>query len=329
MAVRRSALGVLLFACVMLAPAASAHGTVWVAPVAGGTIITGFGEPYPGGTHRGVDVCAQPGADACVPAAGRVTFAGRVPADGGGTCGAVTVEMPDGLRVSLLPLAEVFVTAGDELAAGETIGTVAATGDDSSPTSHVHLGLRRGEVYLDPTGLMPTVDAVAPTVPSSEPTPDVPDSEPAAASAPAAVADPVVDTAGDGAAADPARQPAPMASGHAPETIAVPGARMPVSGQADAGATFVPDSVSVQDSPMRAEPAGLRSEVLRHPLPEGAGIVGDSALVSAARGARASAFWVPLVTPLGRGTVAVAVCGCGIVGAVLILRQRRERVFAQ
>ncbi|MDP2300204.1 MAG: peptidoglycan DD-metalloendopeptidase family protein [Coriobacteriia bacterium] len=328
MAVRRSALGVLLCACVMLSPTAGAHGTAWVAPVAGGAIITAFGELYPGGTHRGVDVCAQSGADVCVPAAGRVTFAGRVPADGGGTCGAVTVEMPDGLRVSLLPLAEVFVTAGDELAAGETVGTVAATGDDSNPTSHLHLGLRRGDVYLDPSGLLPTVDAVAPTVPSSEPTPDVPDGEPPTASAPAAVADPVVDTPGDSAAAHPAGQPARVASGHAP-SVAVPGARIPASGQADAGGTLVPESVSVQDSPMRAESTGLRSEVLRHPLPEGAGIVGESALVPAARGARASTFRVPQVTSLGRGTVAVAVCGCGIVGAHLILRQRKERVFAQ
>lgn len=329
MAVRRSALGVLLLVCVILSSAAGAYGTVWVAPVAGGAIITAFGEPYPGGTHRGVDVSARPGADARVPAAGHVTFAGRVPADGGGTCGAVTVEMADGLRVSLLPLAEVFVAAGDELAAGETVGTVAATGDDSNPTSHLHLGLRRGEVYLDPTGLMPTVDAVAPTVPSSEPAPDEPDGEPPAASAPAAVMDPVVDTPSDSVTADPVRQPVRVASGHAQEVVTVADEGIPVSGQADSGVTLVHDSVSVQDSRIRVGPAGLRSGVLRHQLPEDAGIVGDSALISAAPGARGSALRLPQVTPPGRGTVVLAVCGCGTVGAGLILRQRRERVFAR
>lgn len=144
--------------------AAPAYGAGWVAPVPGCEIVTAYGAVYNGKVHRGVDLKASAGTDVRTPAAGRVAFAGRVPADGGGTCGAVTVELADGLRVSLLPLSEVFVAEGDALAAGEVVGTVAGAGDDSTAVAHVHLGVRRGDTYLDPTGLLPVSADPAPVV---------------------------------------------------------------------------------------------------------------------------------------------------------------------
>ena len=144
---------VLILAVATVSPAVA--GEVWSAPVEGCRIALPFGERYAGKTHRGVDLVADAGADVRAPSSGVVTFAGTVPADGGGTCGAVTVELADGLRVSLLPLAEVFVEVGDRVAAAETVGVLAAAGDDSCSVAHLHLGARRGTAYVDPTGFLP------------------------------------------------------------------------------------------------------------------------------------------------------------------------------
>jgi len=182
-----------------LALQSAAYASVWCAPVTGCAVVTAYGESYAGVTHRGVDLRADAGAEASAPAAGSVTFAGRVPADGGGTCGAVTVDIGDGLRVSLLPLDEVFVTAGDQIAAGEVVGTVASTGDSSHPEPHLHVGLRRNDVYVDPTGFLP--GAVA-----------VPDGGADAPDASGSVEPLAPDTAVDAGAAQPAAVSVPGAS---------------------------------------------------------------------------------------------------------------------
>ena len=239
--VRRCAVGIIV---ALVCAAGSAYGAGWSAPVPGCEVITAYGAVYSGKTHRGVDLRAPAGTDASTPAAGKVTFAGRVPADGGGTCGAVTVEIADGLRVSLLPLAEVFVVAGDALAAGEVVGTVAGSGDDSASTPHLHLGLRRGDVYLDPTGLLPVSEGIAPPIgPVSPPVmPEAPSqggpsgNEAALGDAPAASASGAPDASlctQDG--------PLPTADVTAENPVA-DGATGPVAASAAAGASVAPAS---------------------------------------------------------------------------------------
>jgi hypothetical protein len=155
----RSIMLLALLAAVALPSAVHAAG--WCAPVDGCTVLLGFGDRYDSVTHRGADLAAPPGAEVSAPTVGTVTFAGWVPADGGGTCGAVTVDIGGGLRVSLLPLQEVFVSVGDPLAAGEVVGLLAASGDDSSAVPHLHLGLRQGDTYVDPGPYLPVTAAVA------------------------------------------------------------------------------------------------------------------------------------------------------------------------
>jgi len=147
-------------------------------PVAsGGVVLLGFGAAYESdalasSTHRGVDVAASPGARVFAPCAGQVTFAGRVPAVGGGTCGAVSIATDQG-SLTLLPVDSVTVSRGAQLATGDAIGTLAAAGDASSPTAHVHVGLRRGDLYVDPAGALaapePKPDAPAPAEPQPSP----------------------------------------------------------------------------------------------------------------------------------------------------------------
>lgn len=134
--------------------ATSAYAGDWLAPVARPRITLGYGVAYPGGTHRGVDLVAEAGSAVAAPSSGRVLFAGSVPADGGGTCLALSIETADGLRISLSPLQRVTVAEGDAVAAGQQVGVVDGAGDDSSAAAHLHVSVRRGETYLDPTGML-------------------------------------------------------------------------------------------------------------------------------------------------------------------------------
>ena len=185
-----------------LAHASVAWASGWAAPVEGATTALGFGVAYAGGTHRGVDLEAAAGAGVVSPVEGTVVFAGRVPADGGGTCGAVTIEMADGRRVSLLPLEGVCIALGDSVVAGSTLGSVAASGDDSSAAPHLHVGLRNGELYLDPAPFLPCGEGSA--------TDSAPEALPVGVPDPSAVTG--VDTATAVTAAAPATAASPAST---------------------------------------------------------------------------------------------------------------------
>jgi len=131
---------------------------------AGGSISLGFSDEYtaPDGrtcTHHGVDVAMPVGASVEAPVNGDVTFAGRVPGPHGGTVLAVTLLRDDGNKVTLMPLEDVTVSAGEHVAIGKSLGSVAASGDPSSARPHIHVSLRKGTVYLDPAPLLVVVPA--------------------------------------------------------------------------------------------------------------------------------------------------------------------------
>lgn len=122
---------------------------------AGGSVALGFGATYQGAeatsssVHRGVDITAEKGAAVRAPLAGRVSFVGRVPAVGGGTVRAVTIATASG-SITLLPLSSAGVAKGESLSEGDRIGTVAGEGDGSSSGVHLHVGVKRGDLYVDP-----------------------------------------------------------------------------------------------------------------------------------------------------------------------------------
>ncbi|MBC7265423.1 MAG: M23 family metallopeptidase [Coriobacteriia bacterium] len=123
-----------------------------------GDVLLRFGQDYVADgvrcTHRGLDIRGTAGDAVIAPCSGRVRFAGQVPADGGGRCGAVTVEASDGTLVTVMPLREVWVTAGADVMPGEPVGELAARGDASSETPHVHLSVRAAGRYVDPEPLL-------------------------------------------------------------------------------------------------------------------------------------------------------------------------------
>ncbi|MEV5875589.1 M23 family metallopeptidase [Streptomyces sp. NPDC052101] len=107
--------------------------------------------PY-GPGHRGVDLSAPAGSPVRAVAPGRVSFAGRVAGRG-----VVSVDLSGtDLRTTYEPVTA-SVRKGDEVEAGEVVGTVDPTDPRGShcATACLHWGLRRGKTYLDPLSLLP------------------------------------------------------------------------------------------------------------------------------------------------------------------------------
>lgn len=279
----------------LVAHVTGAHASEWQPPVEGGVMLLGFGAAYPAGTHRGVDISATAGAAVASPATGVVAFAGQVPADGGGTCGAVTVELADGRRMSLLPLDGMTVTTGDAVSAGDALGRVAASGDDSSSEAHLHVGLRSGDLYLDPGELIAVVGPVSAEVP---------------AAVPAASPDPGQTGPGAGGAAAIVSAPAAVP---APGPIAVSEQAVSAAPQTTIGSAVTAPSASRRGA---AAEAALRD----------AGVPEASALVPNV--VRATVHDRPHVAvPVGRNaTGAVLALGVGVAAAGLVLLRRAAPV---
>ena len=128
----------------LLHPAARAHGqtsSVTYRPPVDAPVVDPFrapASPY-GPGNRGIEYATVPGTSVRTIAPGTVVFAGSV----AGTR-YVTVLHADGLRSSYGFLESLSVPAGAALRAGAEVGRA---GD------RLHLGVRRGDEYLDPESL--------------------------------------------------------------------------------------------------------------------------------------------------------------------------------
>ncbi|MEZ5322978.1 MAG: M23 family metallopeptidase [Microthrixaceae bacterium] len=94
--------------------------------------------PY-GPGNRGIDYSTLPGEPVGAIGSGIIVFAGSVAG-----LRWVTVLHDDGLRSSYGPLAEISVARGEVVGPGAALGTAGVS---------LHLGVRRGDLYLDPATL--------------------------------------------------------------------------------------------------------------------------------------------------------------------------------
>ncbi len=101
-----------------------------------------------GSGHRGVDLAVAVGGEVRSPAESVVTFVGVVAGQE-----VVVVAHPDGLRSTFQPVLA-LAPLGAHLAAGEAVGVLAATPGHCAPAACLHWGVLRGDVYLDPLGLL-------------------------------------------------------------------------------------------------------------------------------------------------------------------------------
>ncbi|WP_233498915.1 peptidoglycan DD-metalloendopeptidase family protein [Blastococcus sp. TF02A-26] len=151
-------LAVLLALGCLLAPAPAVAepvapvpaGSLWSPPLAALDVTRPFeapASPY-GPGHRGVDLAAAPGVAVLSAGDGVVAFAGMVAGRP-----VVSVDHPGGLRTTYEPV-HPTVGAGQALARGSPLGTLAAGHGGCPAEACLHWGLRRGETYLDPLLLL-------------------------------------------------------------------------------------------------------------------------------------------------------------------------------
>jgi murein DD-endopeptidase MepM/ murein hydrolase activator NlpD len=160
----------LLTAALLAGPVRPGGEPVPLGPAATDTTVPAVGRSWPVGLrppvlrgweppattygrgHRGVDLAAPAGTPVRAVAPGRISFAGRVAGKG-----VVSVELTGTgdppLRTTYEPV-RASVKKGDEVAAGEVVGTVEPAGSHC-PAACLHWGLRRGETYVDPLSLLP------------------------------------------------------------------------------------------------------------------------------------------------------------------------------
>jgi murein DD-endopeptidase MepM/ murein hydrolase activator NlpD len=121
-------------------------------------VVAAIAEPFraPACTwcagNRGIEYATEPGDAVHAVAAGQVSFAGEV----AGTRYVVVRDL-DGLRVTYGNLAEVMWRAGDTVVAGVLIGRA---------QGHVHIGVRRGDEYIDPGPMFGELIGVVRLVPT-------------------------------------------------------------------------------------------------------------------------------------------------------------------
>ena len=128
-----------------------APAALWVLPLAGRPSVGRAFEPPPhtyAAGHRGVDLVAAEGAPVLAAGDGVVVFAGMVAGRP-----VVSVDHAGGLRTTYEPVTP-SVGAGTPVARGSPVGRLAAGHAGCPAAACLHWGLRRGEIYLDPLGLL-------------------------------------------------------------------------------------------------------------------------------------------------------------------------------
>jgi murein DD-endopeptidase MepM/ murein hydrolase activator NlpD len=146
---RKSALALAVVLAVGLVtggpPAAAQVSGGWLWPVVG-PVIQGFdppASPY-GSGHRGIDIATSVGTTILAPSAGKVTFAGPVAGHL-----FMTIDHGAGLESTYSWLSGLIVRKGAIVARGQPIART-GWGHPTSPTPHLHFGVKLLDVYVDP-----------------------------------------------------------------------------------------------------------------------------------------------------------------------------------
>lgn len=103
-------------------------------------------------THNGADFAAEVGSKVKAVYDGKVTKVETTTLEGG----VVTVEQTDGLIAIYKSLGEITVKEGDNIKAGDEIGTLGAVMiTESGDGAHLHLEMKKSGEYVDPMSYLP------------------------------------------------------------------------------------------------------------------------------------------------------------------------------
>lgn len=159
---RALACALTVFSLCLAFMAQPALAATWPISTSGLSATLAFHQSYTAGidsyVHSGIDIPASAGMQISSPLAGTVRFTGTVPSGDSRTSGsssaktmnAVSIELANGRVITLMPFASIAVHEGQVVAEGASLGTLAAGGDVSTPTTHLHMGYKEGSSYLDP-----------------------------------------------------------------------------------------------------------------------------------------------------------------------------------
>ncbi|PRZ43547.1 peptidase M23-like protein [Antricoccus suffuscus] len=144
---------VALFASTLLPnePAAAGTPSRWGWPIDGAHQVTRDFDPPAvkwGAGHRGVDLAGEVSMPVYAAGGGTVSYAGVLAGRG-----VVAVTHPNGLKTTYEPVTA-SVVVGAVVTRGQQIGALEAGHAGCPDAACLHWGLRRGETYLDPLGLL-------------------------------------------------------------------------------------------------------------------------------------------------------------------------------
>lgn len=119
-----------------------------------GDVLRRFGPTGMGSRNNGINIGADVGAAVRTSAPGRVAYVGNTLPGQGLT---VLVVHRDGWRTTYGHLGQATVNEGDEVRAGQQIGTVGTTAGDGRPSIHFEIWRMRGDepVAIDPLTQLP------------------------------------------------------------------------------------------------------------------------------------------------------------------------------
>ncbi len=112
-----------------------------------GAITSGFGWRS-SGFHHGIDIAAAYGDTVRAAAAGMVSFTGSKSVYGR----TVTIKHADGSESWYAHLSKIFVSRGQQVNRGESIGEIGTSGNSTGP--HVHFEVRKGNKAIDPSSIL-------------------------------------------------------------------------------------------------------------------------------------------------------------------------------
>jgi murein DD-endopeptidase MepM/ murein hydrolase activator NlpD len=114
-------------------------------PVAGGRVLSGYGAPRRGYTHKGLDIGGKRGQPVLAAAPGRVVYSGSTLRGYGKT---VIIDHGGKLQSLYAHNSDLLAREGQRVDRGQTIARVGRSGNAS--TEHVHFEVRRNDVPVDP-----------------------------------------------------------------------------------------------------------------------------------------------------------------------------------
>lgn len=120
-------------------------GISLIKPISSGYTITSRFGTRSSGMHNGLDIAAPTGTAIHAAASGTVTFSGWS-TTGYGYC--IIISHGNGIDTLYGHCSQLYVSAGQSVAQGETIAAVGSTGNSSGP--HLHLEIRSNGTRLNP-----------------------------------------------------------------------------------------------------------------------------------------------------------------------------------